>query len=87
MRRAVWPDHAVDAEILVVGLVAVVAAIGPIFAVHVVEIEQALVDPVPNESALQAGQVFKSLPVFLQIAVGVAHGVGVFAADERAVVL
>ena len=43
-----------------------------------------LVDPVPNETALEVFQFADSVPIELEVAVAVPHRVRVFALDERA---
>ena len=43
-----------------------------------------LVDPVPNETALQVFQFANSVPIKLEVAVAVPHRVRVFALNERA---
>ena len=85
MRRAVGEHQTVHAELAVVRLVAEVAAVGlpglPVFIVA----RQALVDPVPDEAALQARKLTKRLPVFCKAAEAVAHGVRILAQDQRPV--
>src|SRR5690348_1131086 len=44
---------------------------------------QALVDPIPNEAALQIGLLVNLAPVGPKISAAIAHGVFVFAHDER----
>ena len=77
-------DDAVATEVVVVGIVAEAAAV-----VHVCRrltpFAQALVHPVPDAATYHAFALeLNVVPVFLQVANGVAHGVGVFAEEERA---
>ncbi|MPN52490.1 hypothetical protein SDC9_200152 [bioreactor metagenome] len=83
MRRAVRPDHAVADEVGVVRGVAEVAAVGVEFAAFGVGLFDALVDPVPDETALHPPFAAEELEVVDQRTVAVAHRVGVFAHDER----
>ncbi len=55
----------------------------PIFAAVFVFRSQALIDPIPSESALKAGKVVIQIPVFSEITQSVTHTVCVFANDDR----
>ena len=77
---AVGVNQAVHAEVAVVGILTVVAAV----PVHILTVGSlALIDgviaPLPDETAGHAVVGLDELPVVLQIAGAVAHGVGVFA--------
>ena len=74
MGFAVRSDETVDAERSVIGLVAEIATVGEI-AIAL----QALVYPVPDGSANDAGIGIDHIPIFLQITTGITHGVGIFA--------
>ena len=82
MRLAVWRQQSVDAEGVEVGLVAVVAAIGEEFH-SVLLLDKSLVHPVPDGGAGDAGVGIDHIPVFLQVAHGVAHGMGILACYQR----
>ena len=84
LRRAVGVDHAVADEVDVVREVAEVAAVAP---VALVLSQDALLDPVPDEAALQAVVRADRLPVVGEAAAAVAHRVRVLAHDVGAVVL
>ncbi len=85
MRRAISKHQAVHAKLSVVGFVAEITAVGlpglPVFVIA----RQALIDPVPDEAALQAWKLVKRLPVFCKAAQAVTHSVRVFAQDQRPV--
>ena len=55
VRGAVGPDDPVGAEVRVVRRVAEVAAVGPVLAAARVALPDAVVDPLPDEAALQRG--------------------------------
>ena len=42
-----------------------------------------MIDPFPDETALQPFMGFNRIPVFLEVAATVAHGVGKLAHDDR----
>src|SRR5215831_1824858 len=79
MRRAVREHDAVAAEATVVRLVAEIAAIRPEHLALRVRLLDALVDPVPDETALQSMRRLDQVPIVLQAAVRVAHRVRVLA--------
>ena len=79
---AVGPDQAVGAEVLVVGHVAEVAAVGPVVLALGVGLLDAVVEPLPDEAALEAVVGLEGLEIFVEAAVAVAHGVGELAEDE-----
>ena len=81
---AVGGDQAVAHKLVVVDLLAEVAAVGIPGRSVAFDLFQAVVDPFPDEAALQAFVRFEGVPVLLQAAVAVAHGVLVFAGDVRA---
>ena len=84
VRNAVGTDQAVVAEVLVRGVVGVPVAsvavdrhaVAPLFV-------QRLVHEIPDESALIFRFAADQLPVLPESAHRVAHGVGVFALDQR----
>ena len=47
--------------------------------------DKALIDPIPDEAALKLPVAFDGIPVVLEIADAIAHGVGVLALDERSI--
>lgn len=73
---AVGVYHAVDAEIAVGGraVLAIIAAIGPVFTVVVCLGGKALVYPVPDTAALEDRIFLDDVPVVLEVAEAVAHG-------------
>ena len=81
---AVGVYHAVDAEIAVGGsaVLAIIAAIGPVFTAVVCLGGKALVYPVPDTAALEDGIFFDDIPVVLEVAETVAHGMGILAKNE-----
>ena len=81
--RPVGPDHPVRDEVAVVGLVAEVAAVGPVGRAVGPRLDEAVVPPLPDEAALQAGRGLDGVPVLGQRAVAVAHRVRVLAHDQR----
>ena len=82
---AVGPDQAVGHEVVVVRLVAEVAAVGPARRAVGQLLDQAVVPPLPDETALQPGCGLDGVPVLPERAVAVAHGVRVLAHDQRPV--
>ena len=83
MNGAIREDQPVDAEIHIVDRIAKIAAICPVLLPALVDLLKTLVHPVPDKAALQAGIAFDRLPVFLQVPHRIAHGMGIFAHDER----
>ena len=80
MGRTVGRDESVAAEVAVARLtVAVVAAVSPVGSPRCIVTFESLIDPVPNEAALQIGIFVDRLPLQPQRAVGVAHRVRIFA--------
>ena len=87
---AVGEHQAVHTEVLVVGLVVEVSSIGPepcprpVFGGFFIGVfENAVIGPFPDASANQPLMTLYGVPVFLEIADGVPHRMGVFAHDER----
>jgi len=60
-------------------LISKIAAVGPERAPLLVRCFDAMINPLPDEAALQPRRVFKRLPVIGQAAVAVAHGMGILA--------
>ena len=83
MRRAVGPDDPVGAEVRVVRRVAEVAAVRPVLAAALVALPDAVVDPLPDEPALQRVVRSERGEVVGEAAVRVAHRVRVLAEDHR----
>lgn len=73
---AVGIYHAVDAEITVRGsaVLAIVAAISPVFTAIVSLGGKALVYPIPDTATLEDGIFFDDVPILLEVAEAVAHG-------------
>ncbi len=87
VRGAIREHQPVQAELAIVGCVAEVAAVGPKFFAAFVAPDQRLIDPVPDKAALQARMCVERAPVALKAAEAVAHRMGVFAQDQRALFL
>ena len=75
--------HAIDAEVAVVGVVAVVAAVHVVGNAVLGHSGQAVVAPFPNELALDAIPAIEDLLVLGQASGAIAHGVTVLAVDAR----
>ena len=84
VRRAVGPHEAVGAEVRVVRRLAEVAAVRPVLAPALVRAADPVVDPLPDEAALQRVVAVEGGVVVGQAAVAVAHRVRVLAQDQRA---
>ena len=84
MRRAVGKHQPVHTELAIVRRVAKVAAVRGPGVAFVIVFNQRLIDPVPDEAALQARVLAERLPVFGESAEAVTHRVGIFAEDQRA---
>ena len=76
-------DQSVAAKVSVVGLVAEITSVGPEFLSVRAFFSETLVCPVPNKSSDKAFVRADGVPVFLKVADGVAHGVGILAEDHR----
>ena len=76
MRLPVGPDQAVRAEVGVVGLVAEVAAVGPVLAPMRVGHTDPVVDPLPDESPLERTVAIEGCEVVGEPAVRFALGMG-----------
>ena len=87
--RPVRLDHAVAHRAVVavqpgiLGVGIVIQALAPIGAALLVLQDHGLVDPVPDEAALQLGIFAERLPIALEVAQAVAHRMGIFAQDQR----
>ena len=78
-------DQAVAAEIKVVVCFTEVSAVSDdAFPVDIFAF-QSLIDPVPDETALQTGECIKKIPVMAECAAAVAHGMRIFAQYARPV--
>ncbi len=84
MGGPVGPDDPVRAEVRVVRRLAEVAAVGPELAAARVRLPDPVVDPLPDESALQRALALERGEVVREPAVRVAHRVRVLAEDHRA---
>ena len=81
---AVGEAKAVAAEVAVVGLVAEVAAVGEPLGARLRPHADSVVGPLPDAAAAQPRVLADGLPVLLEVARPLAHGVGVFAHEEGA---
>ena len=80
---AVGCDDAVAAEVLVVGIVAEAAAVVHVLG-RLAPFAETLIHPVPDAAAYHAlAFELDVVPIFLQVADGVAHCVSIFAEVER----
>ena len=85
MGFAIGTDDAVETEVPVGRAIAEVAAVGEEFSAVVGFLVESLVDPVPNKAPLEMRILLDGGPVVLQVADAVAHRVGIFAEDQRAI--
>ena len=84
MRYPVGGDHAVAHEIGVVRRVAEIAAVGEVLAAVGGFDPEAVVEPLPDEAALDARAGLEEMEVVRERTIRVAHRVRVFAEDDRA---
>ena len=75
--------HAVDAEVAIVGIVAVVAAVHVVGNAVLGHSSQTVVAPLPDKLALDAIPAIEDLLVLGQASRAIAHGVAVLAVDAR----
>ena len=87
MGRPVGPDDTVGTEVGIVGLVSKVSAVAPVLFAVGGSFGDTVVQPLPDESPLNAGESFKGIKVVGKAAVAVAHGVRIFAQYEGTVIL
>ena len=80
---SIGPDDPVRAEVGVVGLVAEVPAVGPVLPASVVSPPDPVVDPLPDEPALERAVTLEGREVVGEPTVRVAHAVRVLAEDHR----
>ena len=87
MRFANGIYKSVTAEITKTGNIfrTVITTISPIPLTILVDFTERLIDPIPNTTTLGHRFTFEHIPVFLHAATTVAHGMQVFAKDERTV--
>ena len=86
MRSTVRSYNAVTQEVTVAWCVdAEVTTIRPIFTAVLVHLEQTLVHPVPNVTALQVRIFIDGIPLSRQVTVGVTHSMRVFRWNNRTV--
>ena len=84
IRHTVGAYHAIAAEVVVRGIIAVeVAAVGINFHAALASPAQRLVNPIPYKTALQRRVPAYQVPILLETAARVAHCVGIFALYER----
>ena len=74
----VGAHDAVHAEHAVVGLVAEVASVAPVFLAIGGIVVDGLVHPVPDSTSHEEVRALHSVPIIYEVADGVAHGMGVF---------
>ena len=84
VRGSVGKQQAVHAEIPAVGGVAKIAAIGKKRCAIRRFFDQRLVHPIPDKPSLQTwvGGVAERIPVLVEVAQRIAHGVGIFAEND-----
>ncbi len=85
MGGAIREQQAVAAELAIVLHITEVAAIAPVVATISGVFVEPLIDPIPDKSALQTWMIAKRLPIVGVAPQTVAHGVGIFAEDQRSV--
>jgi len=83
----VGKDHSVQTERTRIGLITKIPAIGVVRATIGGCPLDALVHPIPDETAQHARMGVHILPVFLEVTQGIAHGMGVFAGHHRSMVV
>ena len=84
VRGPVWRDDSVAVEIAVARRVlTVVTAVRPVHSAVAVGLVESLVDPVPDETALEVRIFIDVLPLAVKRAVGIAHRVGIFRRHDR----
>mmetsp|Transcript_30857 Transcript_30857/g.65268 ORF Transcript_30857/g.65268 Transcript_30857/m.65268 type:complete len:202 (+) Transcript_30857:1424-2029(+) len=79
MRHPLRRYHAVDIEIRIVRHISVVATVGNV----AILVAQPLIDPIPDESALQAFMLFDDFPIVGEAAGRVPHCVCILTHDKR----
>ncbi len=82
-RGLIRVDEAIHAEVVVVGIVAVVTAVLVDGAPLLVLIQNAVIAPLPDVVALDMGMAVEHLLIFGETPRAVAHGMGVFTEDAR----
>src|SRR5215469_7693298 len=82
MRSAIRQYKSIRVEVVVVRLVAEVAAVSPEVLSITAFFANALVYPIPDETAMSPRPRFEEVPVLLEVAGAVAHGVGIFDLEE-----
>ena len=86
VRGTVGTDDAVTEEIAVARCVdAVIASVSPVGTSVFIRLANALIDPVPDESALQVRISVNCLPLLPKISVRVSHGMRIFRRHDRTV--
>lgn len=84
VRDAVGGNEAVADEVGVVRGVSEVAAVGKIGPSVIGFLADAMIEPFPDEAALDPRLGFEEMKIVRERAVGIAHGMGIFAKDDRA---
>ena len=85
MRAAIGKHQAVNAKLSVIDVVAKVAAIRPDGVAIVLDLIQALINPIPDKPTLDSWVFSEGIPIIGKVAQTVAHGMGIFAEDKRPV--
>ena len=83
MRRSVREHQSVGDEVGVVRFIAEVAAVHPVLPPGIIFPGNTVVDPLPDEAALQPVAAAEGVEVVRKAAVAVAHRVGEFTEDHR----
>ncbi len=83
MGSTIREQQAVAAELAIVLHIAEVATIAPIVAAIGGVFVEPLIDPIPDKAPLQSRMIAKRLPVVGVAPQAVAHGMGIFAEDQR----
>src|SRR6476646_8054861 len=82
MHGAVRKDETVSAEVVVVWLIAEVSSVGPELFPVASLFADALVNPIPNKAAMRPWLRIDDVPILLEIAGTIPHGVRVLNFEE-----
>src|SRR4051812_25705530 len=83
MRKPIRAQQSIATEIAVIGRVAKVATISKVELAISSFLANTLIDPIPKKAPLQARIERNRIPILLQVARAIAHGVRIFAHDNR----
>src|SRR5690606_26497829 len=83
MRLTIRAGEAIDAEFAIVRELAEVATIGEVLNAIVGIPADAMIAPLPHQPANKAVVTANGVPVFLEAARAIPHGMGIFDHDER----